>query len=398
MEIGCSRVSFTPGPGGFGNSTLIFKNGPIPNSGAARSEETVYYGNEIIEGTVIFNPELVINGYQFYDPNVGGYDTIYIKNTMHEIGHLLGMNHYTQGHPNSCTQQSPQSSVMNDSCGVNDNGTYFGSTFYPSVQTTTVTSCDYAQLNPIYVCPPPQDAPGTCNGAPDWSTYPSGCANGFIYNGSTCQRSSAFINHCMELSDYDFDSCECAGSSGDGNSPILIDTSGNGFSLTNAQSGVNFDINRDGLPERLSWTQAGSDDAFLVLDRNGNRLIDNGSELFGNFTPQPPPLDGEGFNGFNALSEYDQTGRGGNLDGVIDKKDAIFSRLRLWQDVNHDGISEADELHTLPELGVSSISLDYKESKRTDQYGNQFRYRAKVKDEKGEHVGRWAWDVFLTAR
>jgi hypothetical protein len=53
------------------------------------------------------------------------------------------------------------------------------------------------------------------------------------------------------------------------------------------------------------------------------------------------------------------------------------------------------ELHTLQDLGLKSIDLDYKESKRTDQHGNRFKYRAKVKDEHGYQLGRWAWDVFL---
>jgi len=211
---------------------------------------------------------------------------------------------------------------------------------------------------------------------------------------SSCHPSWWQISNCPL--EFDYVLCQCPPEYvPPPPSPIIVDVLGNGFALTNASDGVNFDLDNNSIPERLSWTATNSDDAFLALDRNGNGWVDNGSELFGNFTPQPEPAASVGRNGFPALAVYDNPASGGNGDGTIDSRDAIFASLRLWQDTNHNGVSEPGELHALPALDLDSIALDYKESKRTDQYGNQFRYRAKIDDARHARVGRWAWDVFL---
>lgn len=177
-------------------------------------------------------------------------------------------------------------------------------------------------------------------------------------------------------------------------SPIVIDLEGDGYLLTSAANGVSFDLQVSGTPQRLSWTAAGADDAWLALDRNLNWRIDNGAELFGNFTPQPKPKDEK--NGFEALKVYDQPANGGNGDGWIDERDSVFRKLRLWQDTNHNGVSERRELSSLSASEVEGISLDYHETKWVDAHGNQFRFRARVRRQnRGRGRDKWAYDVFL---
>jgi hypothetical protein len=172
-----------------------------------------------------------------------------------------------------------------------------------------------------------------------------------------------------------------------GQSPVVLDLSGKGFQLTSATAGVMFDIVGDGTPIQIAWTAGGADNAFLALP-GPDGLVHNGKQLFGNNTPQP---SGVTPNGFNALSAYDD-----NKDGVIDAKDAIFPSLRLWIDANHDGISQPSELHTLLSVGVNSISLKYKNTPKTDQFGNEFRYKARVNpDNPSGTVDRVAYDIFF---
>jgi hypothetical protein len=79
-------------------------------------------------------------------------------------------------------------------------------------------------------------------------------------------------------------------------------------------------------------------------------------------------------NGYVALAELDSWIFSGNGDGHLDSADAAFGSLRLWTDRNHDGISQPEELQTLAEAGIRRIDLDYRSSRRTDRYGNEFRF------------------------
>jgi hypothetical protein len=173
--------------------------------------------------------------------------------------------------------------------------------------------------------------------------------------------------------------------------PILFDLSGKGFHLTNTDEGVKFDIFANGQPQLIPWTTPDSDNAWLVLDRNGNGMIDNATELFGNLTPQEASANP---NGFRALAEYDKPINGGNDDGIIDQRDAIYSQLRLWIDMNHNGISEPDELITLRSAGIESIDLNYQAIFKTDENGNVYRYRGKIDDTEHKQV-KSCYDVFL---
>ena len=132
--------------------------------------------------------------------------------------------------------------------------------------------------------------------------------------------------------------------------PLALDLDGDGLETVgvNGANSVYFDQDGDGIKNATGWVKG--DDGFLVLDRNGNGLIDNGSELFGDNTALR--TGAQAAEGFAALADQDS-----NQDGVINASDANFANLKVWRDLNQDGVSQTNELFTLNAAGVQSVNL-----------------------------------------
>jgi hypothetical protein len=264
-------------------------------------------------------------------------------------------------------------------------------------------------------CGQPWFTPEAERGVVDGSCSSSGtfCTPPFIrkdYNQGLYAETSAhntqyhFAEGCQNRDQVvTFGSCPCApvcgeqdpidpniqGCAPECGSPIVIDLDRGGFRFSDTAGGVFFDLDGDGVVERIAWAAEDSGDAWLALDRNGNGTIDNGTELFGNFTPLPPC---EEPHGYHALAVYDAKGHGGDGDGAITAADAVFSALRLWIDSDRDGVSQPDELFSLESFGIRLIDLDYVTAERRDPHGNRLRYKSLVRLAKGTTQ---SVDVFL---
>ena len=145
--------------------------------------------------------------------------------------------------------------------------------------------------------------------------------------------------------------------------PLALDLDGNGIRTVAANqfSGSLFDHDGDGIRTASGWV--GKEDGLLVYDRNGDGIINNGSELFGDATRLQN--GGTAAHGFAALADLDDNG-----DGKIDVADKAFSSLRVWRDLNQDGISQEGELLTLEQAKVQSLSTTFRNTNRSLGDGN----------------------------
>jgi len=135
------------------------------------------------------------------------------------------------------------------------------------------------------------------------------------------------------------------GSSSTSISPIVFDLDGDGISLSPfASRTVFFDQDGDGVLDATGWV--GARDGLLVLDRNGDGIINDGSELRFSTDAEHAVSDLEG------LRTYDS-----NANGLFDEYDDSFAAFRVWRDANQNGVSEEAELFSLLDIGISAINL-----------------------------------------
>lgn len=156
-------------------------------------------------------------------------------------------------------------------------------------------------------------------------------------------------------------------------------------------SAIDVDLDGDGVAERVAWTAAGSDDAFLAIDENHNGRIDGGHELLGAWRSGPP-------NGFAALAATAAYPRGATVEpGFVTPRDAIFKRLILWADADHDGVSDEDEMMSLTYAGFTKLFLGYQAVGAPDRVGNLFLWNAQalMVSEHGVEVARTVTAIAL---
>jgi len=127
-------------------------------------------------------------------------------------------------------------------------------------------------------------------------------------------------------------------------------------------------------------------DGLLAMDRNHDGRINDGSELFGSATRLP---DGSrARDGFAAMAALDS-----NHDGKLSAADHDFKDLRVWVDANSNGQSDAGELKTLAELGITELNLQAQPGKEID-HGNLLGLTASYRREDGSSAA--LADVWLT--
>jgi len=269
------------------------------------------------------------NGTLALNPDYLGNTQLMVTIGDHEFGHSLGF-------PDNWQSTCQGNTVMYGGIDPN-NGPFFG---------TTPSACD--QQGEQNTFPPPSS--GHTGTGP--VSGPGGCGE-----------------------------VDCSGGSSWNPDPLVLDLNGDGINTTGTNDMVWFDLDGNGAKDHITWTNPNTAEGFLWINLTGKNRVDNGSELLGIGTVLPDGTKAK--DGFQALAVYDDPAQGGNGDGMIDSRDAVWNRLRVWIDANHNGICEPSEVFSLHKFGVEGVSLAAVSTTYVDGKGNGHHLRGQY----WRHVG-----------
>ncbi|MEK1894684.1 MAG: type I secretion C-terminal target domain-containing protein, partial [Rhizobium sp.] len=322
--------------GGGGNDTITGGNGADFLTGNSGADTFVIGSGESSASISGSGDNGVVSGYDTISDFNAASDKLSLAGTPFSAANTSGVN----GNNSVLTiggSAISSHSISNGIISFDDTGTFSSALILSGTQNVAAV-VDYLQRNGL----------GSAGATVAFTATIAGVVHTYIYEqvGNVPNSGNDIL---IDLNNVSLTSAGTSLSTLIGNNaidPIILDLDHNGVALTSLDHGVQFDINADGHKDQIAWT-AGAD-GILALDVDGNGKIDNGSEIF-----SPHFAGGTYVDGLAALSTLDS-----NHDGKIDAADEAFSKLTVWQDLNHNGISDSGELSSLADHAISSISLD----------------------------------------
>jgi hypothetical protein len=228
-------------------------------------------------------------------------------------------------------------------------------------------------------------------------------ASSFLSGPTSCDRASLRIFYPPPATGHtDGGGTQITDGGNDGmgggySDPLVIDLNGDGIQTTGEAAPVSFDMYGEGVRQRLTWTNANTEEGFLWIDLDHDNRVTDGRELFGVGTVLPTGERAR--DGFEALSMYDTPSRGGNSDGAISADDAVWNRLRIWVDRNHNGLDDPGESNPIRRYNIALIPTGYVLAVAPDESGNihalQGSYKRRVGGAGGAHDEYHALDAMV---
>ncbi|MDX1921155.1 MAG: hypothetical protein SFU25_10540 [Candidatus Caenarcaniphilales bacterium] len=177
--------------------------------------------------------------------------------------------------------------------------------------------------------------------------------------------------------------------------PLVLSFNGKTPQLSNKDSC--FPLNQTEINIKYRLIKGSPDYGFLVVDLNKDGIINDGRELFGNWTLDR--YNPDGYTALGALKDPDEDGliKGKELDGLM-----------IWSDLNNDSKSQKNELKSLKQLGIVELDCGrYQVHRKREKmyldkdklaFSNKYSEKGFKRKTKNGYEYGYSWDVTFNGK